>query len=67
MLSPACRRGITRANSNSNGQRDELSLAPGVRKNPATASAPFVATLVDVAGLIIYFSVAYVRVAGSLL
>jgi magnesium transporter len=27
--------------------------------DPATSSAPFVATLVDVTGLIIYFSVAY--------
>jgi magnesium transporter len=35
--------------------------------DPATASAPFVATLVDVTGLIIYFSVAYVVLAGSLL
>jgi len=37
------------------------------RLDPATASAPFVATLVDVTGLIIYFSVAYVVLAGSLL
>src|SRR5207248_1627842 len=28
--------------------------------DPATASAPFVATLVDVTGLVIYFSVGYV-------
>ena len=35
--------------------------------DPATASAPFVATLVDVTGLVIYFSVAYVVLAGSLL
>jgi magnesium transporter len=37
------------------------------RFDPATASAPFVATLVDVTGLVIYFSVAYVVLAGSLL
>jgi magnesium transporter len=28
--------------------------------NPASASAPFVATLVDVTGLVIYFSIARV-------
>jgi magnesium transporter len=35
--------------------------------DPASASAPFVATLVDVTGLIIYFSVASVVLAGTLL
>jgi magnesium transporter len=35
--------------------------------DPATSSAPFVATLVDVTGLIIYFSVAIVILRGSLL
>lgn len=35
--------------------------------DPATASAPFVATLVDVAGLVIYFNVAQVLLRGSLL
>jgi magnesium transporter len=35
--------------------------------DPATASAPFVATLVDVTGLIIYFSVAEVVLHGTLL
>jgi len=35
--------------------------------DPASASAPFVATLVDVTGLIIYFSVAHALLAGSLL
>jgi magnesium transporter len=35
--------------------------------DPATSSAPFVATLVDVTGLIIYFSVAVVVLRGSLL
>ena len=37
------------------------------RFDPATASAPFVATLVDVTGLIIYFSVAFVVLRGTLL
>ncbi|MEK7315767.1 MAG: magnesium transporter, partial [Candidatus Eisenbacteria bacterium] len=35
--------------------------------DPATASAPFVATLVDVTGLIIYFSAARIILAGQLL
>jgi len=35
--------------------------------DPASASAPFVATLVDVTGLVIYFSVAYVVLRGTLL
>jgi len=35
--------------------------------DPASASAPFVATLVDVTGLIIYFSVASVILRGILL
>ena len=35
--------------------------------DPASACAPFVATLVDVTGLIIYFSVASVILGGSLL
>lgn len=35
--------------------------------DPASASAPFVATLVDVTGLIIYFSVAKAVLAGTLL
>ncbi|GAB3827739.1 magnesium transporter [Hymenobacter jeollabukensis] len=35
--------------------------------DPATASAPFVATLVDVTGLIIYFSVATAVLSGTLL
>jgi magnesium transporter len=35
--------------------------------DPASASAPFVATLVDVTGLIIYFSVAKVVLRGTLL
>ncbi len=35
--------------------------------DPATSSAPFVATLVDVTGIIIYFSVAYLFLKGVLL
>ena len=35
--------------------------------DPATSSAPFVATLVDVTGLIIYFTVALVLLRGTLL
>ncbi len=35
--------------------------------DPATSSAPFVATLVDVTGLVIYFSVATVVLRGTLL
>jgi magnesium transporter len=47
------------------------SMLPFVLKrlgfDPASASAPFVATLVDVTGLVIYFSVAYVILRGTLL
>jgi magnesium transporter len=35
--------------------------------DPASSSAPFVATLVDVTGLVIYFSVAYLFLQGILL
>jgi magnesium transporter len=35
--------------------------------DPATSSAPFVATLVDVTGLVIYFTVAYAFMRGVLL
>jgi magnesium transporter len=35
--------------------------------DPAVSSAPFVATLVDVTGLVIYFSVAFAILSGSLL
>ena len=38
-----------------------------VKLDPASASAPFVATLVDVTGLIIYFTVAGVVLRGTLL
>ena len=47
------------------------SMLPFVLKklkfDPATASAPFVATLVDVTGLIIYFSIAFLVLRGTLL
>jgi magnesium transporter len=38
-----------------------------VGADPATSSAPFVATLVDVAGLVIYFSIALLILRGSML
>ena len=38
-----------------------------VKIDPATSSAPFVATLVDVTGLVIYFSIAAVVLKGTLL
>jgi magnesium transporter len=47
------------------------SMLPMVLKkagaDPAVSSAPFVATLVDVTGLVIYFSVAYMFLKGVLL
>ena len=47
------------------------SMLPFVLKrlnfDPASASAPFVATLVDVTGLMIYFSVALLVLRGTLL
>jgi cation transporter-like permease len=47
------------------------SMLPFVLKkcglDPATASAPFVATLVDVTGIVIYFNVAFFVLGGSLL
>jgi magnesium transporter len=39
----------------------------GLGFDPASASAPFVATLVDVTGLIIYFTIADVILRGTLL
>jgi magnesium transporter len=35
--------------------------------DPATSSAPFVATLVDVTGLVIYFTIASIFLGGLLL
>jgi magnesium transporter len=47
------------------------SMLPFVLKalnfDPATASAPFVATLVDVSGIVIYFSIALFFLTGTLL
>jgi len=47
------------------------SMLPFIMKrlgaDPATSSAPFVATLVDVTGLVIYFSIATVVLSGTLL
>lgn len=42
-------------------------LLKKIRLDPATASAPFVATLVDVTGLIIYFTIAAIFLSGKLL
>lgn len=42
-------------------------LLRGLKLDPATSSAPFVATLVDVTGLVIYFSIAAVFLNGKLL
>jgi hypothetical protein len=47
--------------------RREMLPSKGAGFDPATASAPFVAMLVDVTGLVIYFSVAYVVLRGTLL
>jgi magnesium transporter len=35
--------------------------------DPASASAPFVATLVDVSGIVIYFTMASLILSGALL
>ena len=47
------------------------SLLPFVLKklnfDPASASAPFVATLVDVFGIVIYFSISALFLRGTLL
>jgi magnesium transporter len=47
------------------------SMLPFIMKrigaDPAASSAPFVATLVDVTGLVIYFSVAALILSGTLL
>lgn len=42
-------------------------LLKKLRLDPATSSAPFVATLVDVTGLVIYFSIASLLLKGKLL
>lgn len=52
-------------------QTEDGSMLPFLLKrigfDPASASAPFVATLVDVTGLVIYFSVAFLMLRGTLL
>ena len=42
-------------------------LLKKLKIDPATSSAPFVATLVDVTGLVIYFSIAAIFLKGTLL
>ncbi|HLX90316.1 MAG TPA: magnesium transporter [Puia sp.] len=42
-------------------------LLKRLKLDPATSSAPFVATLVDVTGIIIYFTVAYVLLKGTVI
>jgi magnesium transporter len=42
-------------------------LLKRLRLDPASASAPFVATLVDVTGIVIYFSIASLLLRGTLL
>ena len=42
-------------------------LLRSLRLDPATSSAPFVATIVDVTGLIIYFTIAAIILRGTLL
>jgi len=39
-------------------------LLKACRLDPATSSAPFVATIIDVAGLVIYFTVAMTLFSG---
>ena len=42
-------------------------LLKRLKLDPATSSAPFVATIVDVTGLILYFSIAQILLGGKLL
>ncbi len=42
-------------------------LLRAIKLDPATCSAPFVATMVDVTGIVIYFTVAYHLMHGTLL
>ena len=42
-------------------------LLKRLKLDPATSSAPFVATLVDVVGVLLYFSAAVLILAGTLL
>ncbi len=47
--------------------KNNRNLLKKFRLDPATASAPFVATLVDVSGLVIYFTVATLILTGIML
>jgi magnesium transporter len=47
--------------------RDQNLILQRVGFDPASASTPFVATLVDVSGLVIYFGVAAVILRSTLL
>jgi magnesium transporter len=42
-------------------------ILKSLKLDPATSSAPFVATLVDVTGIVIYFSVAYLFLQGLMI
>jgi magnesium transporter len=42
-------------------------ILKALRFDPASASAPLVATLVDVSGIVIYFSIALLFLTGTLL
>ena len=54
--------------SNSSKRQDNsIKMLKKLGFDPATSSAPFVATLVDVTGLVIYFSLAFVILRGTLL
>ena len=44
-----------------------MDVIEAVGLDPATSSAPFVATLVDVTGLIIYFNTALLILKGTVL
>jgi hypothetical protein len=65
------RRSAPRSSASSRSARSWDRWLPFVRRrlgfDPASASAPFVATLVDVTGLVIYFTVALVILRGTLL
>ena len=54
---------------NSPQEAEEIMVADmkKVGLDPATASAPFVATLVDLAGIMIYFTIATLLLTGTLL
>jgi magnesium transporter len=49
------------------GRVNAAAVTKKLGADPATSSAPFVATLVDVTGLIIYFSIAVLIMKGTLL